>query len=745
MILAGLILLSTHTLATENQAMAGREAQPTYQITRATGPIEIDGVLDEAAWQTALRIPVDIEVQPGENLPAPVSAECFVTYDRRALYIGCRCFDPQPDRIRAHLSDRDALRRNDYIGVILDTFNDQRRAFQFFVNPLGVQSDVLRSEVSSGGNEDSSWDAIWDSAGRITAQGYEVEMAIPFRSLRFPNGSGSHTWGIAFFRSYPRTVRHQIMSVPLDRSNNCFLCQIARLEGLEGIAPGHDVELNPTVTSQRADVLRDEADPAGGLAAGPVDSEAGLTARWGVTPNVSVAATVNPDFSQVEADAAQLDVNTRFALFYSEKRPFFMEGADFFSTPINAVYTRAVADPSWGVRSTGKHGAQAYSVFVARDRLLNLLFPSNQSSSLGSYTLTNSSGALRYRRDVGTASTLGILATVRDGGEYHNRVVGVDGRLRLSPTDTVSFQLLHSSTRYPASVADEMNQRGGPFSGSALHLEYQHDTRDWSAWGWYRSLAPEFRADLGFVSRVDTRGGEVGGQRVFWGKPGQFFTRSAIGAELQRVEDQAGELSDQAADVFARFEGPYQSWLNVRATSFKEVFAGTTFSGARGNVFFNVRPTGDFTASLSGRFGDAIDYANRRAGRLTRVGPGVTFNLGRQLYLELDHRRERMQVDGGTLYTADLAQGRIVYQFTATTFARVVVQHLHLERDPSLYRSTVEAGSSRLFTQLLLSYKLNPQTVAFVGWSDNREGDERLDLARTNQTFFVKLGYAWLI
>lgn len=743
-VLAGLVL-STHSLATAKQATAGRDSQPTYRITRATGPIEIDGVLDEAAWQAAVRIPVNVEVQPGENLPAPVSAECRLTFDRRALYVGCHCMDPQSERIRAHLTDRDAFLRNDYVGIILDTFNDQRRAYQFFVNPLGVQSDAVRNEVSSDDHEDFSWDAIWESAARITAEGYVVEMAIPFRSIRFPNGSGSHTWGVAFFRAYPRTVRHQILSIPVDRSNNCFLCQFARLEGLEGIAPGHDLELTPTVTSQRADTLREESNPASGLEAGRSDTEAGITARWGVTPNISLNAAFNPDFSQVEADAAQLQVNTRFALFYPEKRPFFMEGADFFSTPINAVYTRAVADPSWGVRSTGKLGAQAYSVFVARDRVLNLLFPSKDGSSYGSYDLPTTSGAFRYRHDVGRASTLGVVATAREGEGYHNRVVGVDGLLRLTPTDTLNFQLLRSITRYPTSVADEQDQESGEFSGTALQAEYQRATRNWGAWAWYRAIDPGFRADLGFVSQVDTRGGEVGGQRVFWGKPGQPLTRASLGVELQRFEDHAGNLLESTGELFTRLEGPYQSWLNLRAVSFKESYQGKQYSGLRTNFFFNIRPSGDLTTSLAGRFGDAVDYANGRPGRSTRLQPGLTLNLGRHLYLQLDHLWERLEIDEGQLYLARLAQARVVYQFSTNVFARVVMQHLDLDRDPALYRTAVPAETSHLFTQFLFSYKLNPQTVAFLGYSDTREGEERLDLTRTSRTFFLKLGYAWLM
>lgn len=739
------IIFSCVPLATASQLDPVGSQRPTYRITPAAGPMEIDGVLDEASWKDALRVPVDFEVQPGENLPAPVATECLLSFDQRALYVGCRCFDPAPEQIRAHLSDRDASWRNDYVGIILDTFNDQRRAYQFFVNPLGVQSDALRNEVASDDHEDSSWDAIWESAARITPEGYVVEMAIPFRSLRFPNGARSHTWGIAFFRVYPRTVRHQIFSVPLDRNNNCFLCQIAQLEGLEGIAPGHDLELTPTMTSQRADTLRDDNRPSSTLLPGRFDTEVGVTARWGVTPNLSINATLNPDFSQVEADAAQLEVNTRFALFFPEKRPFFMEGADFFSTPINAVYTRAVADPIWGLRSTGKQGAQAYSIFVARDRLLNLLFPSKERSSYGSYDVTNTSGAFRYRYDVGRASTLGVLGTAREGGEYHNRLVGADGLLRLTSTDTVSFQLLRSITRYPKEVAREKSQRAGEFSGTALQAEYQHARRNWSAWAWYRSIDPDFRADLGFVSRVDTRGGEVGGQRVFWGQPGQFLTRASLGTEVHRFEDHAGNLVDQSKELFARLEGPYQSWLNLRATLFKEAYRGTTYTGTRTNLFFNIRPSGNFTTSLALRFGDAIDYANGRAGHSLRLQPGATFNLGRHLYLQLDHQWERFEVDRGQLYLANLAQARVVYQFSTNVFARVVMQYLDLERDPMLYRTAVAAKSSDLFSQFLFSYKLNPQTVAFLGYSDTREGEERMDLVRTNRTFFLKLGYAWQI
>lgn len=720
-------------------------ARPAYRISYATSPIQVDGALEEEAWREALRVEINLEVRPGENVPAPVSAECRLTYDQRALYVGCSCLDPEPGKIRAHLTDRDTIWRNDYVGIILDTFRDQRRAYQFFVNPLGVQSDVLRNEVGSGHEEDPSWDAIWESAGRITAEGYQVEMAIPFRAIRFPNGSTSHSWGFALYRAWPRTVRHEILSVPLDRNNSCLLCQGAVLEGLEGIAPGRDMEIIPTVTSQRLDTRSDTGGSAG-LAEGPVETEGGLSARWGVTPNLSLNAALNPDFSQVEADAAQLDVNTRFALFYPEKRPFFMEGSDFFDTPIHAVYTRAVADPAWGLRATGKHGGQAFSAFVAKDRLLNLLHPSKDGSSYRSYDLANNVGALRWRRDVGAASTVGVLATSRQGEGYHNRVVGADGLLRLSPHDRVSFQLLRSSTRYGPGFAHQGAASPRQLNGTAFNLDYHRDTRNWAVWAWYRDLAPEFRADLGFVSRVDTRGGEVGAQRIFWGRPGQFLTRASLGAEVQRMEDHTGALSDQSVDLFVRLEGPYQSSFHLRTVSFQEAFEQTTYRGTRGHFYFNIRPSGDFTTSLMGRFGDAIDFANGRPARTARLSPGFTLNVGRHLYLEGNHQWERLQVAEGRLYRANLTQVRLIYQFSANLFARLVGQYLDLQRDPRLYRREMEAHTSRFFTQFLVSYKLNPQTVAFFGYADNREGEGGVeDLARTNRTLFLKLGYAWLL
>ncbi|MFZ5788945.1 MAG: DUF5916 domain-containing protein [Acidobacteriota bacterium] len=731
-------------------AHAARQEQAApapMQVPRAASPVRVDAVLDEPAWGRALTLTLDYEISPGDNLPPPVRTEVLLAYDERTLYVAFRAHDPEPAAIRAHLTDRDKPYRNDYVGVILDTFNDQRRGYEFFSNPLGVQMDMLRNEVGSGDDdeeEDFSWDAIWDSAGRITADGYTVEMAIPLGSLRFPEGDGEQTWGFTAIRSYPRTVRHQILLNPVDRDRNCFACQFLKIGGLRGLEAGRNVELDPTLTAQRDDRLRDGTDLSSGLEPGSFDVEAGLSARWGVTPNLSLNGALNPDFSQVEADVAQLDVNTRFALFYPEKRPFFLEGADYFSSPLRAVHTRSIADPSWGLKLTGKPGSQAVGVFAARDRTTNLLLPGNQGSESAALDQPATAGVVRYRRDVGEASTVGVLATAREGDEYSNSVAGLDAVFRLGPTDQLDVQWLASRTEYPRAIVEDYAQPDGPFSGHAFEAGYAHETRNWSAWAEFRDLGRGFRADLGFVPQVDLREWEVGVSRTLWGEAGDPYTRLEFGVEPERTEDQDGRLTGEWLSAFASYQGPFQSWGNVRVSRGREAFEGVTYDMVQGAFFFNIRPNGDFTCSLRGSLGDAIDYDNGRPADRLRLTPEFTLDIGRHLAIAFEHTFEELRVEGGRLYRANLSQARIVYQFNVRTFLRAIVQYRDLARDPALYGDEVGASETWAFAQLMLSYKINPLTVFFLGYSDTRDADDVTGLTPTGRTVFVKLGYAWL-
>ena len=297
-----------------------------YTVTKATSEIKVDGSLDENAWKDAVVIKLPYEWLPGDNIPALVDTDCLVTYDDHFFYVAVRCYDPEPSKIRAHLMDRDSVDtfiQDDHICLMIDTFNDERRCFQFRSNPLGVQADAILTE----GYEDFSWDTIWASAGKITDWGWAAEIAISFNQLRFPKTSEVQTWGFSIERSYPRNVRHRMRSHPIERDRTCIICQFNKITGMKGISPGVNIELDPTLTTIRTDRREDfPADPDSPMKNGDIDPEPGLTARWGITPNLMLNATVNPDFSQIEADVRELEVNTRFAIQYPEKRPFFWKG-----------------------------------------------------------------------------------------------------------------------------------------------------------------------------------------------------------------------------------------------------------------------------------------------------------------------------------------------------------------------------------------------------------------------------------
>ena len=723
----------------EGGAPPPRPARPVHHVERATSPIILDGVLDEAAWEHAAVVELKYETRPKENLPPDVATETLLTYDGDYLYVGFRAQDPDPASVRAHLVDRDKAFDDDFVGIVLDTFNDERRAFEFFVNPLGVQMDMFMDDVN--GNEDASWDAIWRSAGKVNATGYAVEIAIPWSTLRFQRTEGEQTWGFDALRFYPRSQRARISSHPLDRNISCYLCQESKMSGFSGVTPGKNLEVAPTATASRTD-RRDDF-PTGTIDTGEVQSELGLTAKWGITPNLTMNAAINPDFSQVEADSAQLDVNNQFALFFPEKRPFFLEGADFFGTPFNAVFSRNVADPAWGVKLTGKEGKNAIGVFAARDDRTNLLFPGSNGSSATTLDTETNDAVLRYRRDLGKASSVGVLFTGRSGGDYRNDVAGLDGRYRMNDSDVFRGQLLRSRTAYPGGVVAEFGQPSGTRQDHAYWLSYDHNSRDWYGYARYEDVGRDFRADMGFMPQVDYKFSLAGVGRN-WNGDWHGYTRADFGGDWDRREDQSGQLLEEEWELFTNINGPRQSYLSLDAGWREKFFNGVTFNQKFSSVFYELQPTGDLYLSLNLRFADAIDFVNTQAGDLVEIDPTVRYNLGLHLRTVLTHVYQKLDVKGGNLYTANLTQLSTVYQFNVRTFLRAIFQYTDIDRTPALYLDAVDERTRELFTQLLFSYKLNPQTVLFVGYSDNSLGDERIDLTRADRTLFLKLGYAWV-
>ena len=367
---------------------------PSAAVPRIEATVTIDGQLDEPVWDQAARLTGFRQYQPVDSRPAEQETEVRVWYSPNAIHFGILATDASPQSLRATVADRDNLGQEDRVTIYIDTFNDQRRAFFFGVNPRGAQEDGVRSEGQftpgelMAGSSDLNPDYQWDSQGRITETGYVVEVRIPFKSLRFPGG-GPQTWGLNIVRVTPRSG-YQDTWADTRRANSSFLAQSGTITGLERMERGIVTEIQPFVTT----ALVGARDPVGGgFEREDLDPSAGVNARLGFT-NFSLDATINPDFSTIESDEGQVTVNERFALFFPEKRPFFLEGIELFATPNRLVYTRQIADPLGGAKFTGKFGRLATAYLAALDET-----PGDDDALFN---------IARARYDLGSASTAGF-------------------------------------------------------------------------------------------------------------------------------------------------------------------------------------------------------------------------------------------------------------------------------------------------------------------------------------------------
>ncbi len=744
------------TGATEPSAASRTSDGRLHFVVDATvGEIHIDGVLDDAGWASATSIPIAWEVDPAENGPAPVATDCQLTFDEEHLFLGCRASDPDPSSIRAYVTDRDRIDGHDRIVLTLDPFNDQRRAFQFGVSPLGVQSDAVYARQATGNPQmpmatpvDPSWDAIWQSAGSLTDDGFVIEAAIPFSSLRFPASVDPEGWGLYLTRWWPRSSMVEMRSAEWDRADSCILCQANVATGIDGGSPTLNVQLTPAVTGGRTE-SRNGPVPSP-LEAGPLRREFGVDGMWGITSDLTMNLTANPDFSQVEADVAQLDVNNRFALFFPEKRPFFMEGADFFGTPLQAVFTRSIVEPTVGGKLTGKLGSNAVGVLAAQDRSNRVLLPGSQFSRSAELAGNAVTAVGRFRRDFGNASTVGALYSGREGEGYYNRVGGADAFYQPLPSVTVRAQLLASTTRYPDAFAADHDQPSGAFTGRAAEMRASWESRGWTARANARDISEGFRADAGFMPQTGVQDGSVALTRRWWGGRDRWYNQFRLEAGTWMVRDQAGQQIHGGMWTGLTYIGPGQTVIGVWPNLFqKEHFAGSTYEGL--NLLWlnaSTAPTGSLSLALNGFVGDMVDYENQRLGFQKQFAPRLNAQLGRKTELGLQHTWQRLTYGGDEVFTAHLAQLRGVYNFSARSFVRAIVQYRRTNRNVAAYNDPVDERDEGLFGQFLYAYKVNPQTVFYLGWS--QDGDGRIDplgeataLSTRGRTLFVKLGYAW--
>lgn len=711
------------------------------EIPSAKRHPKIDGRIDKGEWTEAAEFEIGYEVSPGENIPAPVKTLVWISYDRNHLYLAFRCFDPKPEEIRAHYRDHDEIWSDDWVEVVLDTFNDQRRAYEFGVNPLGVQLDAINDDVNS--SYDISWDAIWDSAGLLTPEGWEVEISIPFNQLRFPDHEGPQVWGLDLVRQYPRSVRHHLGLFPRLRGSNSYLSQEVKITGLVGIRGGKDLEVSPTLTGN---MTREKPDfPSGDW---ETDSavDAGLTLGWGVTPNMTLAAAVNPDFSQVEADALQLDINTTFALFYPEARPFFLVGVDTFNTDLPLLHTRTIADPSFALKWTGKVGRQTFGVFSARDDVTNVIVPGAEGSMMGSFSERNTASVGRYRLDFGENSAAGFMLTDREGeGGYFNRVYSGDLRYRLSRRDEVTANLAWSESRYNDSMVGYFGLGDPDASGHASSLRYRHTGREWQWFFSYSDSTEGFRADLGFKPQVDYRRYFASAGHRWWGGADRWFTSIYAGCNnLYEERSSDSGFSSRSLGCSLVYSGPLQSTVRLSANLAEQLYDSKHFLDDSLVLSLGIRPNEVFSLFLFAFYGDGIDYAAVLPATRSGLSPSVSIHAGRHLSFDLQQNWAHLDREEGRLYSTSVTYFRSVYQFNRRSFLRMILQYARVDRNPEMYSAMVDDSSETLLTQLLFSYKINPRTLLYLGYSDSGYGTRDIALARQNQSIFIKLGYAFL-
>lgn len=746
-------------------------AKTVHNLSHQNQAPILDGVIDEPQWQTATVIEVNFDDSPGKGKPAQVKTTAYIYEDGTSLHVAIYAYDPDPSSLSAHLVDRDKAWNDDLVGLTIDTFNDERSAYEFYVNPLGVQVDA-RMKDNNGWQGNDAWDAIWESAATIVEDGWTAEISIPFKALRFPKVNGEQEWGIAIYRAYQDDLEYWLSDFKRDNSVECNLCQFAKARGFNSVKPGNNFQLTPTLTYSESEIR--EAVPGPWLE-GENNPEAGLDIRWGVTENSVINATINPDFSQVEADAAQLDVNNTDALFIEEKRPFFLDGADYFSSDtFNLVHTRNIADPDYGTKVTGKKGNHSYGLMLANDNSTTFVLPGNQGSSIAALedTVAASDIAIaRYKLDVGKRSSIGLLLTSRQGEDYLNNLASIDGKLWLGKNDSLDYQFATSRSENPLAIQEEFELAPAQ-DDTAMSLEYIRDTTDYKIKAEYAEVGSEFRADMGFVTDADYKLAGLKGTLKFYGSEEDWVKNINYTASWENVQDQDGNELKEEIELSAAFDGIFHSHLELELDSENRFFGnefdpqGETYEKLQGEISLNFRPNDNLKLEFSTSFGDQIDYVNAQPGSALKIGMGIDLNLGKHVKINLSQNYSSLDVeetaynfdtgtvnfDGGNLFTANLSDLRLNYQFSIQSQLRFSLQYTDIEHNANLYRANfdlnpdndISAREKYFSTQLVYSYKLNAQSLFYLGYAGSGFQDDSLSrIERDFRTFFVKISYAW--
>jgi len=717
--------------------------RPTLDVRRAPGPIDIDGDLSDPGWRGAARAINFSETDPGDNAEPPVSTEVLVTYDDEHFYMAFLAGD-DPDEVRASLRDRDEIWQDDYVGIILDTYADAAWAYELFVNPLGIQGELRWVD----GDEDLGFDIIWESRGKITEDGFQVEVAVPFSSLRFPDRP-EQSWRATFWRNRPRESRCRYSWAAVDRDEPCWVCNFGTLTGISGIKAGRNIELMPSWIGFRTSELRDPDDIRSGLRHSDPEGEASLGLRYAINSSMSVAATLNPDFSQIESDAEQVDVNTTFALFYPERRPFFQEGSDLFETYLSTVYTRTINDPTVAAKLTGRSSVSNFAYIGARDENTPLILPFEERSEVLS-TGKSTSNILRLRRNFGEDSHVGGLVTDRRWDDKSSgSVLSMDGGLRLLRNYRFEWQVAASHTDEPndTTLTDGISQEyfddslhtaafdGEDFWGQGLYASIERDGRHFMFDVDYGYSSPTFRAPNGFLFRNDRS------ELTLWS--GVYFRKdTGILEEVMpmvsagRVWNSRGVRKDEWIVPGLEMEFKGQTRIEIEQIWSRETFREIYFPEIRRT---SVEVSNEFLERVRG--GVEVTHVNHIARNLEvpAMGNGTDISAWAQIkpmmrlmiQPSFEHSSLYRVDDKREIFRGYVLRTRTSLQITRRASLRFIVQY--------------DDFDDALDIEPLFSYKVSPFTVFYLGSTHTHEKWDAPDAPssreETERQIFLKWQY----
>jgi hypothetical protein len=747
-----------------NKIVVPPEKSVPISIPKFNSSPVIDGVIDDEVWKDAAVFKDFIQIRPGDNISPSKDTIVYAGYDEKNLYFAFRCFD-EPDKIRATLAKRDDVFSDDNVRVTLDTFNDRRRAYILFFNPFGVQADgITTADGQGGGMPDLSVDIVMESKGIIVADGWTVEAKIPFKSLRFDYGKGKK-WGFNAARKISRFNDENDSWMPIERGITP-LYQIGSITGLDDIKIERNLEIVPSVTvSESADRVKDLREPLNSrLINRPVKQDIGVSIKYQITPNITLDAAVNPDFAEVEADAPVVRANERFPIFFPEKRPFFLEGNDYFRTPLQVVNTRNIADPDVALKLTGKSGKNTFGIFTAVDR-----FPNTKTKA---YV-----GVLRLKHDIGTQSNIGLIATTYHlGARRHNNLVGFDGKFQLNKLANFNFQIVGTnSNRNFFNLNKNINEyRSG--NGVAYQANYDYTGRNRGFVFGITGRSKDYRADVGFTRRTNTHGVSTGfrigtqpnAKKTLIG----LTTRTFFGYNI----DENGRL--QEAKTTFQTEWNLQKQLRLGSESgvgvekiyedeFRNAnqplpFYGKDFRGAlQFWSFVNANKTFNKRLSVQSRFGfikNELDLDFGAGERFRRVSPAALLGISKKdpgkglsvqysvglglqptdpLSIDLSYNRSKLTRNDTklTAFDSNIFTLRSTYQITRFIFLRA--------------RADYQTLDGSLNSQLLFGWSPNPGTAFYVGYNDNSNYKSYNDylnkfdegFRRDGRRFFIRASY----